>query len=137
MLNWDLKPDLAESFSLILCCLEILLFGTYVTLAKMRAVAVQFPPRSAQKMKPMRDCLLLVAKLLPERQVLSVDAQSRGDRQQGNGKREADRPKVTEGRDSQGVLPGVGQPWVEVTFLERRGTEGDSTPCLRPLRFIS
>ena len=103
----------------------------------MRAVAVQFPPRSAQKMQPVRDCLSLGAKLLPERQVLRVGAQSSGDRQRGNGNREADRPKVTEGRDSQGVLPGVGQPWVEVTFLESRGAEGDSTPCLRPLRFIS
>lgn len=28
--------------------------------------------------------------------------------------------QVPEVGDSQGVLPGVGQPWVEVTFLERR-----------------
>ena len=30
-------------------------------------------------------------------------------------------PKVTEGWDSQGVLPGVGHPWLEVTFLGSRG----------------
>ncbi|KAJ8794522.1 hypothetical protein J1605_018975 [Eschrichtius robustus] len=52
-------------------------------------------------MQPLRDCLSLGAKLLPERQVLSVGAQSSGDRQRGNGNREADGPKVTEGRDSQ------------------------------------
>lgn len=33
--------------------------------------------------------------------------------------READMPKVIEGWDNQDVFPGEGQPWVEVTFLER------------------
>lgn len=28
-------------------------------------------------------------------------------------------PKVREGCNDQGVFPGVGPPWVEVTFLER------------------
>lgn len=36
-----------------------------------------------------------------------------------NGNREADVPQVREGCHDQGVSPGVGQPWVEVTFLER------------------
>lgn len=38
----------------------------------------------------------------------------------GDGDREADRLRVTEGGDSQGVLPGVGQPWVSVRSRGRR-----------------
>lgn len=105
------------------------------------------PPRSAQQMKPMRDWLAGSRALLPVAgrvcecvRVLRVMLRAMG-QAGGCGKREADRPKATEGWNSQGVLPGGGQPWTEVAFLERsrrrlnfypRTDESLTSPVLGP-----
>lgn len=56
------------------------------------------------------------------REVLSVDAKSNGEGQPGSGNREAMvgvGSKGSEGLDLWGVLPGVGRPRAEVTFLAK------------------
>ena len=79
-MNWDLKPELAETFSPLLRAWRSFSSLAHLGAAKMEEVSPQVPPRCAQEMKLVRDSLSLVG---------SADAQSsgRGRGQQGREER--------------------------------------------------